>query len=34
VKRVTIRHDEFPKTTTRKVKRFEVEALLRMKDEG
>ncbi len=28
VKRVTISNEEFPKTTTRKVKRFEVEALM------
>jgi long-chain acyl-CoA synthetase len=28
VKRFTIREDEFPKTTTRKIKRFAVEASL------
>jgi long-chain acyl-CoA synthetase len=28
VKRVTVRHEEFPKTTTRKIKRFELERLM------
>ena len=28
VKSITIRHEEFPKTTTRKIKRFELEALM------
>jgi len=28
VKHITIRHEEFPKTTTRKIKRFELEALM------
>jgi long-chain acyl-CoA synthetase len=28
VKKVTIRNEEFHKTTTRKIKRFEVEALM------
>ena len=28
VKSITIRHEEFPKTTTRKIKRFELEALI------
>lgn len=27
-KRVSIRHEEFPKTTTRKIKRFEMERLM------
>jgi long-chain acyl-CoA synthetase len=34
VKKVVIRNEEFPKTTTRKIKRFEVETLLRMEEEG
>jgi len=28
VKKVTIRDEEFPKTTTRKIKRFEVDLLM------
>jgi long-chain acyl-CoA synthetase len=32
VKRFTLREDEFPKTTTRKIKRFAVEATITMHD--